>query len=97
MKKTLQTFCFALVAAFGGLAGADQLIGLSETHSGRSATPPAESFVDCIRNKEHDEWEMECSKKAKTEEEKDLLNSLKSLTAESITFTDILIIKAPHN
>ena len=97
MKKTLQTFCFALAAAFGGLAGADQLIGLSETHSGQSAIPTAESFVDCIRNKGPDEWKAECSKKAETEEEKDLLNSLKSLTAESITFTDVLIIKAPHN
>ena len=46
MKNTLQIFCFVLAVACSGMAGADQLIGLSKTHSGQSATPPAESFID---------------------------------------------------
>ena len=57
MKKTLQIFCFVLAAALSGSAGADQRTGLSETHSGQAATLPAETVVDCIRNKVHDEWE----------------------------------------
>lgn len=92
MKKTLQTFCFALAAAFSGLAGAESAVSL-ETYPDQSVTTPAGSFVDCIRNKGHDEWEAECYKKAETAEDEDLLNSLKFLTERGFLHMDALIIE----
>ena len=93
MKKTLQTFCLVLAVGCSGWAGADQLIGLSETHSGQSTTPPAESFIDCIKSKRHGEWEEKCYKKAKTAEDEDLLTSLKFLTERGFLHMDALIIE----
>ncbi len=92
MKKTLQTFCFVLAVAFSGMAGAESAIS-PEKYLDQSATPPAESFVDCIKSKGHGEWEEECYKKAKTAEDEDLLTSLKFLTERGFLYMDALIIE----